>query len=782
MKNLQSFFFAPNHTPLFFLSFLRDSLTSLYSFPNFSLSLSLSLSLHIIIFSLFLQIFLQTENNTLLGAMNQSPSLIEQGISRQHLKKTVSCANVLTLAYQSLGVIYGDLSTSPLYVYKTTFSGKLSLHEDDEEIFGVFSFIFWTFTLIALFKYVFIVLSADDNGEGGTFALYSLLCRYAKLRVLPNHQEMDEKLSTYATGSPGETRQSAAVKSFFEKHPKSQKGLLIFVLLGTCMAIGDSVLTPTISVLSAVSGVKLKIPQLHENYVVIISCIILVAIFSVQRFGTHRVAFIFAPISTAWLLSISSIGVYNTIKWNPHIVSALSPVYMYKFLRNTGVEGWVSLGGVVLSITGVETMFADLGHFSSLSIKVAFSFFVYPCLILAYMGEAAFLSKHHEDIQRSFYKAIPEPVFWPVFIIATFAAVIGSQAVISATFSIISQCCALDCFPRVKIIHTSSKIHGQIYIPEVNWMLMCLCLAVTVGLRDTNMIGHAYGLAVTSVMLVTTCLMSLVMTIVWKQRTITVLAFLISFGSVELLYFSSCVYKIPEGGWIPILLSLTFMSVMYIWNYGTTKKHEFDVENKVSIDRIVALGPSIGMVRVPGIGLVYTNLVTGVPAVFGHFVTNLPAFHRVLVFVCVKSVQVPYVGEEERFVISRVGPKEYGMFRSVVRYGYRDVPREMYDFESRLVSAIVEFVETEPGTEGEEGCDSLRMRKEETLEIMEAKEAGVAYILGQSYAKAKQSSSVLKKLAVDVVFAFMSTNCRGTDVVLNVPHTSLLEVGMVYYV
>ncbi|KAH0849539.1 hypothetical protein HID58_094178 [Brassica napus] len=629
--------------------------------------------------------------------MNQSPSLIEQGISRQHLKKTVSCANVLTLAYQSLGVIYGDLSTSPLYVYKTTFSGKLSLHEDDEEIFGVFSFIFWTFTLIALFKYVFIVLSADDNGEGGTFALYSLLCRYAKLRVLPNHQEMDEKLSTYATGSPGETRQSAAVKSFFEKHPKSQKGLLIFVLLGTCMAIGDSVLTPTISVLSAVSGVKLKIPQLHENYVVIISCIILVAIFSVQRFGTHRVAFIFAPISTAWLLSISSIGVYNTIKWNPHIVSALSPVYMYKFLRNTGVEGWVSLGGVVLSITGVETMFADLGHFSSLSIKVAFSFFVYPCLILAYMGEAAFLSKHHEDIQRSFYKAIP-------------------------------------------------------------------------------------GLAVTSVMLVTTCLMSLVMTIVWKQRTITVLAFLISFGSVELLYFSSCVYKIPEGGWIPILLSLTFMSVMYIWNYGTTKKHEFDVENKVSIDRIVALGPSIGMVRVPGIGLVYTNLVTGVPAVFGHFVTNLPAFHRVLVFVCVKSVQVPYVGEEERFVISRVGPKEYGMFRSVVRYGYRDVPREMYDFESRLVSAIVEFVETEPGTEGEEGCDSLRMRKEETLEIMEAKEAGVAYILGQSYAKAKQSSSVLKKLAVDVVFAFMSTNCRGTDVVLNVPHTSLLEVGMVYYV
>lgn len=166
---------------------------------------------------------------------------------------------------------------------------------------------------------------------------------------------------------------------------------------------------------------------------------------------------------------------------------------MLKFLRSTGVEGWISLGGIVLSITGVEAMFADLGHFSSLSIKIAFTFLVYPSLILAYLGEAAFLSKHHEDIQRSFYKAIPEAVFWPVFVVATFASVVGSQAVISATFSLVNQCCALNCFPHVKTMHTSNQIYGQIYIPEVNWMLMCLCLAVTIGLRDTNMIGHAYG-------------------------------------------------------------------------------------------------------------------------------------------------------------------------------------------------------------------------------------------------------------------------------------------------
>ncbi|XP_022729350.1 potassium transporter 1 [Durio zibethinus] len=759
--------------------------------------------------------------------MNPSEEFSEQGISQQNLRKA-SCMTVVTLAYQSLGVVYGDLSTSPLYVYKTTFSGKLSLREKDEEIYGVFSFIFWTFTLVALFKYVLIVMSADDNGEGGTFALYSLLCRHARLSILPNQQATDEKLLSYVTHGSMETWQSFALKSFFEKHPRFRKGLFIFVLLGTCMAIGDGVLTPTISVLSAVSGVKLKITALHDNYVVLISCVIIVGLFSLQHHGTHRVAFMFAPIVATWLLCISSIGIYNIFRWNPYIFHALSPIYMLKFLKNTGTEGWISLGGVVLSITGVETMFADLGHFSSLSIRVAFSFLVYPCLVLAYMGEAAFLSKHHEDIQRSFYKAIPEAVFWPVFIVATLAAVVGSQAVISATFSLISQCCVLNCFPFVKIIHTSSKIYGQIYIPEVNWILMCLCLAVTIGLRDTNMMGHAYGLAVTTVMFVTTCLMSLVMIIVWKQRIAIAVAFLLFFGSVELLYISASVYKVPEGGWIPLALSFIFMAIMYIWNYGMAKKHEFDVENKVSMNRIVSLGPSLGMVRVPGIGLIYSNLVSGVPAVFGHFVTNLPAFHQVLVFVCVKSIQVPYISEKDRLVISRVGPKEYSMFQCIVRYGYKDLQQENYDFENRLVSGIIQFVEAEEDSTlrptsipcGELGnldvptfdapnhnlinskckdnieqfsCDILETKtsmehlgssplKDESLEILRAKESGVAFILGHSYAKAKKSSSILKKFAINVVFTFLSKNCREPNVVLNVPHTSLLEVGMIYYV
>lgn len=336
------------------------------------------------------------------------------------------------------------------------------------------------------------------------------------------------------------------------------------------------------------------------------------------------------------------------------------------------------------------------------------------------------------------------------------------------------------------------------------------------------------GLAITTVMFVTTCLMTLVMVIVWKQGIIKAIIFLVLFGSIELLYISASYCKIPEGGWIPLVLSFAFMSVMFTWNYGTMKKHEFDVENKVSMSKILSLGPCLGMVRVPGIGIIFSNLASGVPAIFGHFVTNLPAFHQVLVFVCVKSVQVPCVSDNERLIISRIGPKEYRMFCCIVRYGYKDLQQENYNFENKLVSAIIQFVEIEesdPAPTPEELCMDggnlsmehlavsphtlnnscyieksfpfscvLRVKKnendhlqespykDESMQILRAKESGVTYILGHSYAEAKKSSSILKKFAIDVVYAFLSKNCRDPDVYLNVAHTSLLEVGMVYHV
>ncbi|XP_042489116.1 potassium transporter 2-like [Macadamia integrifolia] len=794
---------------------------------------------------------------------------LEYGKCR-NTSKMDSWKTLLLLAYQSLGVVYGDLSISPLYVYKSTFAEDIHHSKTNEEIFGVLSFVFWTLTLVPLFKYVFVVLRADDNGEGGTFALYSLICRHAKVSLLPNRQVADEALSTYKLESPPETKNYSRVKHLLEKHKSLQTALLVLVLLGTCMVIGDGVLTPVISVFSAVSGLELSMSKEHHQFAVVpITCFILVCLFALQHYGTHRVGFFFAPVVLVWLLCISTLGLYNIFQWNPQVYQALSPYYMYKFLKKTRKSGWMSLGGILLCITGSEAMFADLGHFTYTAIQVAFTFLVYPALILAYMGQAAYLSKHHNmdtSYQIGFYGSVPESVRWPVLVVAILASVVGSQAIISGTFSIINQSQSLCCFPRVKVVHTSDKIHGQIYIPEINWVLMILCVAVTIGFRDTKHMGNASGLAVMTVMLVTTCLTSLVIILCWHKPPIIALAFLLFFGTIEALYFSASLVKFLEGAWLPILLALILMTIMFVWHYATIKKYEFDLQNKVSLEWLLALGPSLGIARVPGVGLVYTDLTSGIPANFSRFVTNLPAFHRILVFVCVKSVTVPYVPPAERYLVGRVGPPAHRSYRCIVRYGYRDVHQDIDSFESELIDKLADFIRYDcdrtnatsscreddgpqsgdstgecrltvigtvafsgqPAYEGDEivkpesisigfqtvesvtdiiemepvhverrvrfafddseinMCSEMDMqvqeKREELEELWAAKEAGTAFILGNSHVKAKRGSSLLKRAAIDLGYNFLRRNCRGPDVALKVPPASLLEVGVVYVV
>ncbi|CAN4079265.1 unnamed protein product [Withania somnifera] len=755
-------------------------------------------------------------------------------LGRQNPIKKESWRTVLALAYQSLGVVYGDLSTSPLYVYKSTFAEDIQHSESNDEIFGVLSFVFWTLTLIPLLKYVFIVLRADDNGEGGTFALYSLLCRYARVSTLPNGQLADEDLYEYKNDRIlSADRIGMSLKSTLEKHRFLKKILLVLALIGTCMVIGDGVLTPAISVFSAVSGLELSMAKHHHQYVEVpVACVILVFLFCLQHYGTHRLGFLFAPIVITWLLCISAIGVYNIFHWNPHVYQALSPYYMYKFLKKTRRGGWMSLGGILLCITGSEAMFADLGHFSQLSIKIAFTFVVYPSLILAYMGQAAYLSKHHiieSDYHIGFYVSVPEKLRYPVLAIAILAAVVGSQAIITGTFSIIKQCSALGCFPRVKIVHTSSKIHGQIYIPEINWTLMVLCLAVTIGFRDTKHISNASGLAVITVMLVTTCFMSLVIVLCWHKNALFAICFIFFFGSIEALYFSASLIKFLEGAWVPVVLSFIFLV------------YEFDVENKIPINWLLTLSPNLGITRVRGIGLIHTELVTGIPAIFSHFITNLPAFHQVLVFLCIKSVPVPHVRPEERFLVGRVGPKEYRVYRCIARYGYRDIHMDDVEFEKDLVCSIAEFIRSEErghsfeavvdiddnerltviGTtsthiDGIRLCEDTgelthagtemieisspevpqkRVRflvpespqmdlsvQEELQELMEAREAGMAFILGHCYVRAKRGSSLIKKLVINIGYDFLRRNCRGPTYALSFPRASTLEVGMIYHV
>ncbi|KAG0532226.1 hypothetical protein BDA96_04G090700 [Sorghum bicolor] len=781
--------------------------------------------------------------------------------------------SLLLLAYQSCGVVYGDLSTSPLYVYKGTFSGSLHRFLDEETVFGVFSVVFWTITLIPLLKYVFIVLGADDNGEGGTFALYSLLVRHAKFSLMPNQQAADEELSAYYR--PGYSTEDTpilkALRNFLEKHRKSRTFLLLMVLFGASLVIGDGVLTPAMSVLSSFSGLQVHSSALTHGEVVLLSCIVLVCLFTLQHWGTRRVAFLFAPVVVLWLLLLAALGIYNIAVWNPRILRAISPYYVVRFFQRTGKDGWISLGGVLLSMTGTEAMYADLGHFTAASIRIAFVGLIYPCLVLQYMGQAAFLSKSpHCNIHFIFFESIPRPVFWPVLVIATLAAIVGSQAVISATFSIVRQCTALGCFPRVKIVHTSNRIHGQIYSPEINWILMLVCLGVTVGFRDTDLIGNAYGMACAGVMVVTTLLMALVMIFVWQQGFILAAMFLLAFGSVECVYLSAALMKVPQGGWLPLALSLVVVAVMYVWHYGTRRRHLFDVQNKVSLKWLHALGPSLGIVRVPGIGLIYSELATGVPAIFSHFVTNLPAFHQVLVFVCVKAVPIPHVRCYERHLIGRIGRASTAC-TAASSARLQDVPGDDNDFENDLVVRIAEFVHMEAAEaaanaddprnsdasvegrmavvdrpfdlsrtgllmraplpnpedsivvraataaatadssktetiqslqtmyEAESPGFAMRRRirfeiddstsesmdpavKEELSALVEAKHAGVAYIMGHSYIKARKSSSIIKKIAIDVAYTFLRKNCRGPAVALNIPHISLIEVGMIYYV
>ncbi|XP_073061166.1 potassium transporter 10-like isoform X1 [Primulina eburnea] len=742
-------------------------------------------------------------------------------LNNMYREKKFSAILFLRLAFQSLGVVYGDLGTSPLYVFYNTFPHGI---EDTEDVIGALSLIIYSLTLIPLLKYVFIVCRANDNGQGGTFALYSLLCRHAKVRIIPNQHRTDEELTTYSRSSFHEKSFPSKIKKWLEAHAFRKNALLMIVLVGTCMVIGDGILTPAISVLSASGGIKVDHPKMSNDVVVLVAVFILVGLFSMQHYGTDRVGWLFAPIVLLWFLLIGGIGIFNICMYDKSVLRAFSPVHMYRYFKRGGKDGWTSLGGIMLSITGIEALFADLSHFPVSTIQLAFTVVVFPCLLLAYSGQAAYLMLNKEHVVDAFYRSIPERIYWPVFIIATLAATVASQATISATFSIIKQAHALGCFPRVKVVHTSKKFLGQIYIPDINWILMVLCIAVTAGFRNQSQIGNAYGTAVVIVMLVTTLLMTLIMLLVWHCHWVLVLLFTFFSLVIECTYFSAVLFKINQGGWVPLVIAAAFLIIMYAWHYGTVKRYEFEMHSKVSMAWILGLGPSLGLVRVPGIGLVYTELASGVPHIFSHFVTNLPAIHSVVVFVCVKYLPVYMVPAEERFLVKRIGPKNFHMFRCVARYGYKDLHKRDEEFEKKLFDNLFMFVRLESMMEGCSDSDEYSLYGQQTQQSREyllqgntdtslttssanwivpaaassgshadtevheveflsgCRDSGVVHILGNTVVRARRESMIPKKIVIDYIYAFLRKICRENSVIFNVPHESLLNVGQVFYV
>ncbi|XP_068656162.1 probable potassium transporter 11 [Aristolochia californica] len=764
-------------------------------------------------------------------------------LRNMYREKKFSSLLVLRLAFQSLGVVYGDLGTSPLYVFYNTFPSEI---DEIEDVIGALSLIIYSLTLIPLLKYVFVVLRANDNGQGGTFALYSLLCRHANIKTIPNQHKTDEELTTYSRQTFAENSVAAKTKRWLEAKPYRKNALLMLVLVGTCMVIGDGILTPAISVLSAAGGIKVDHPHMSNDVVVVLAVVILVGLFSMQHYGTDKVGWLFAPIVLIWFLLVGAIGAVNIWKYDSSVLKAFSPVYIYRYFRRGGKDRWTSLGGILLSITGTEALFADLSHFPVLAVQIAFTVVVFPCLLLAYTGQAAYLMKHKEHTSDAFYRSIPDAIYWPVFVVATAAAVVASQATISATFSIIKQALALGCFPRVKVVHTSKQFLGQIYIPDINWVLMILCVIVTAGFRNTSQIGNAYGTAVVIVMLVTTFLMILIMLLVWRSHWSLVLIFAGLSLAVELTYFSAVLFKVDQGGWVPLVIAAAFLIIMYVWHYGTVKRYEFEMHSRVSMAWILGLGPSLGLVRVPGIGLVYTELASGVPHIFSHFITNLPAIHSVVVFVCVKYLPVYTVPVDERFLVKRIGPKNFHMFRCVARYGYRDLHKKDDNFEKMLFDNLFVFLRLESMMEGcsdsdeyslygqqtersrdalhnengntisseveltlssldsivllnsplrgnslvrssaqissQSGLTSSQTEIDEVEYLNSCRDAGVVHILGNTVIRARRDSSFLKKIAVDYVYAFLRRVCRENSVIFNIPHESLLNVGQIFYV
>ncbi|KAB1222073.1 Potassium transporter 11 [Morella rubra] len=670
-------------------------------------------------------------------------------LQNMYREKKFSALLLLRLAFQSLGVVYGDLGTSPLYVFYNTF--PRGYVEDPEDVIGALSLIIYSLTLIPLIKYVFIVCKANDNGQGGTFALYSLLCRHAKIKTIPNQHRTDEELTTYSRSTFHEHSFAAKTKRWLEEHAIRKNALLILVLVGTCMVIGDGILTPAISVLSAVGGIKVDHPHMSTGVVVVVAVIILVGLFSLQHYGTDRVGWLFAPIVLLWFLLIGGIGIFNIWKYDSSVLKAFSPLQILRYFHRRGKDGWTSLGGIMLSITGTEALFADLSHFPVSAVQIAFTTVVFPCLLLAYSGQAAYIMHHQDHVSDAFYRSIP-------------------------------------------------------------------------------------GTAVVFVMLVTTLLMILIMLLVWRCHWILVLIFTFLSLVVECTYFTAVLFKVDQGGWVPLVIAAAFLIIMYVWHYGTVKRYEFEMHSKVSMAWILGLGPSLGLVRVPGIGLVYTELASGVPHIFSHFITNLPAIHSVVVFVCVKYLPVYTVREEERFLVKRIGPKNFHMFRCVARYGYKDLHKKDDDFENKLFDGLFLFVRLESMMDGCSDSDEYSLYGQQTLQsrdglldnngdsissnmdaigdliipvrspvhvnntlsssgqassqtetgefefLKNCRDAGVVHIMGNTVVRARRDSRFYKKIAIDYIYAFLRKICRENSVIFNVPHESLLNVGQIFYV
>ncbi|MEO5908712.1 MAG: KUP/HAK/KT family potassium transporter, partial [Ginsengibacter sp.] len=441
---------------------------------------------------------------------------------------TKSSNNLLKLTIGALGVVFGDIGTSPLYALRVCFTGSHRIDVTDQNIFGILSLIFWSLILVVSLKYLLIILRADNDGEGGILALMAL--------VLPKKKQ----------------------RKYFL--------ILAMGLFGSALLYGDGMITPAISVLSAVEGLKIATP-FFEPYIISITFIILLGLFYFQSKGTGKVGMIFGPVILLWFFSIALLGL-NAILKHPHVLNALNPYYAFNFFRVNGLESLVILGAVFLVVTGGEALYADLGHFGKKPIRLGWFYLVLPCLVLNYFGQGALILDNPNAIVNPFYYLAPGWALYPLVILATFATVIASQAVISGAFSLTYQAIQLGFIARFRIVHTSPNERGQIYIPQLNWILFTATIALVGFFKTSDNLAGAYGVAVSTTMVITTLLAFLVMRNVWKWTFPASISIIVFFLIIDLSFFAANIVKVPEGGWVPLLVASAIYFMMTTWYRG----------------------------------------------------------------------------------------------------------------------------------------------------------------------------------------------------------------------
>lgn len=537
------------------------------------------------------------------------------------------------MALSALGIVYGDIGTSPLYALKESFHHTHNLALNEANIYGVLSLIFWSLILIISIKYLVYIVRADNNGEGGILAL------------------------------------SALLKSFMPGTERKLRWLTLLGIFGTALLYGDGIITPAISVLSAVEGLELAAPELH-NYIIPITIVILIALFSIQRHGTEKVGKVFGPITLTWFLTLGVLGVYQ-VSMNTSILWAMNPYYAFQFFALNGWSGFLVLGSVFLVVTGGEALYSDLGHFGKTPIRWAWFTVVLPMLMLNYFGQGALLLRNPEAVKNPFYYLAPEWALLPLIILATMSTVIASQALITGVFSITMQAVQLNYLPRVRISHTSRDEIGQIYVGSLNWLLMISCILVVLMFKSSSNLAAAYGIAVTTTMVITTILFYFVAVESWrwpKPIAIFVCSF---FLCIELAFWGANIIKFAHGGWFPIIVGIFLYTLMTTWKRGrqilSGRMREIIVSLKDFVTEIEKNPPT----RVSGTAVYMTGQPEYAPAPLILGYRHYHCLHQKIIFLYVRTVSMPHAPVLERMVCREVAPHTYAV---EVRYGFMDLP------------------------------------------------------------------------------------------------------------